>query len=186
MRFAACLVLLAVCAVRGADVRDCVCDLTSPETAQIRACSLCLEAAKHPASEHVILLKDNDPTKPNRWLVIPRAPYDGSDPLARMTEAERLALWNAAIDKGAQLWGTAWGVAMNGDIARRQCHAHIHVGKLLEAKLLESKEADNGFYVESAAQLPVITDGTGLWFHPVGGRLHVHIGEQVTEIVLMR
>jgi hypothetical protein len=180
MRFAASLIVLAVCAVR-ADVRDCVCDLTSPDAAQIKACSLCIEAAKHPASERVIVLKDNDPTKPDRWLVLPRAPFDGADPLQRMTEPERLAMWEAAMQKGMQLWGTAWGVAMNGDIARRQCHAHVHVGKLLDGK-----ETDNGYYVDGASQLPVIADGTGLWFHPVGGRLHVHIGEQVTETVLMR
>jgi hypothetical protein len=138
-------------------------------------------AAKHPASEHVILLKDNDPTKPNRWLAIPQAHIDGSDPLPRMSAPERLALWNAAIAKGRELWGDAWGVAMNGDIARRQCHAHVHVGKLLG-----DKENDNGYYIEDASQLPAIADGTGLWFHPVGGRLHVHIGEQITESVLMR
>jgi diadenosine tetraphosphate (Ap4A) HIT family hydrolase len=180
MRFAACLIVLAVCAVR-ADVRDCVCDLTSPDIAQTRGCSLCIEAAKHPASERVIILKDNDPTKPNRWLVLPQAHFDGSDPLERMSGRERLAMWNTAIAKGKELWGNAWGVAMNGDIARRQCHAHVHVGKLLEGK-----ETDNGYYVDGASQLPVIFDGTGLWFHPVGGRLHVHIGEQVTETVLMR
>ena len=70
---------------------------------------------------------------------------------------------------------------MNGDIARRQCHLHVHVGKLLEGK-----ELYNGYYIESAGQLPVASDGTGLWFHPSGKRLHVHTGEQVTETVLMR
>ena len=154
MRFASCLILLAVCAVR-ADVRDCVCDLANPDIAQIRGCSLCIEAAKHPASEHVILLKDNDPTKPNRWLALPQAPFDGSDPLMHMSEADRASLWNAAIAKGKELWGGAWAVAMNGDIARRQCHAHVHVGKLLDGK-----ETDNGYYVDGAAQLPVIADGT--------------------------
>jgi hypothetical protein len=34
--------------------------------------------------------------------------------------------------------------------------------------------------------LPAIADGTGLWFHPVGKRLHVHLGEQITETALMR
>ena len=180
MRFAALVVVLAACAVR-ADVRDCVCDLAASDVAQTRGCSLCAEAEKHPAAERVIVLKDNDPTKPNRWLVIPAAHVDGADPLERLSESDRLALWDAAIAKGKELWGSAWGVAMNGDIARRQCHAHVHVGKLLDGK-----ETDNGYFVEGAAQLPVIADGTGLWFHAVGGRLHVHIGEQVTETVLMR
>jgi hypothetical protein len=180
MRFAVWVVLLATCGVR-ADVRDCACDLSLPGIAEVRGCSLCIEAAKHLSSERVILVKDSDPTKPNRWLALPCKTIDGANPLAQMSAADRLELWNAAIAKGVELWGDGWGVAMNGDIARRQCHAHVHVGKLLEGK-----ENDNGVYVESAAQLPVISDGTGLWFHPVNGKLHVHAGEQVNETVLMR
>ena len=180
MRFAAWAILLAACAVR-ADVRDCVCDLARPDIAEVRGCSLCIEAAKHPAAEQVIIVRDSDPTKPNRWLALPRAVYDGANPLGRMSAAERLELWNAAIAKGVEMWGNGWGVAMNGDTARRQCHAHVHIGKLLEGK-----ENDNGVYVESAAQLPAISDGTGLWFHPLNGKLHVHAGEQITETVLMR
>lgn len=180
--------LFALCAFTlcegHADVRGCVCDLASPDVAQIRGCGLCVEAAKHPASEHVLLVKDNDPTKPNRWLAMPRAAYDGANPLARMSAAERLELWNAAIARGRELWGDAWGIAMNGDIARRQCHAHVHIGKLLEGK--EPANNDNGYYVDGPADLPAIADGTGLWFHPAGKRLHVHAGEQINESVLMR
>jgi len=180
MRFAAWVVLLATCGVR-ADVRDCVCDLASPGIADVRGCSLCIEAAKHPATERVIIVRDSDPTKPNRWLALPRAVYDGANPLARMSADERLELWNAAIAKGVEMWGNEWGVAMNGDIARRQCHAHVHIGKLLD-----DKDDDTGVYVDSAAQLPAISDGTGLWFHPSNGKLHVHAGEQINETVLMR
>jgi hypothetical protein len=181
---------LAACVATGAgagagsaraDVRDCVCTLESPDVGQTRGCSLCVEAAKHSASERVILVRDNDPTKPNRWLALPRAAYDGANPLAKMSAAERLELWDAAIAKGRELWGDSWAVAFNGDMARRQCHAHIHVGKLLEGK-----EDDNGYYVDDARQLPAIADGTGLWFHPAGKRLHVHAGEQINETVLMR
>jgi len=175
----------AICAVTAlsihADVRDCVCNLTSPAVAETRACSLCIEAAKQPADRPVFLVHDSDPTKPNRWLVLPRAPYDGSNPLARMTAPERLALWNAAIAKAKETWGDSWAVAMNGDIARRQCHAHIHVGKLLEGK-----ETETGVFIDNPSRLPAISDGTGLWFHPVGNRLHVHTGEQINETVLMR
>jgi diadenosine tetraphosphate (Ap4A) HIT family hydrolase len=180
MRFVACLALLSLCAVR-ADVRGCVCDVASPDIAQTRGCSLCVEAEKHPAAERVILVKDNDPTKPNRWLAMPRKAYDGADPLGRMSAAERLELWNAAVAKGKEIWGDGWAVAMNGDAARRQCHAHVHVGKLLEGK-----ESDNGSYVPGVEQLPVPSDGAGLWFHPAGNRLHVHMGEQINETVLMR
>jgi diadenosine tetraphosphate (Ap4A) HIT family hydrolase len=180
MRVVFATVLLAVCAA-SADVRDCICDLTNPDISRMRGCSLCVEAAKHPATERIILVKDNDPTKPNRWLVLPRAVYDGANPLAKMSAAERLELWNAAVARGKELWGDQWAVAMNGDIARRQCHAHVHVGRLLEGE-----EKDNGSYADSVADLPAISDGTGLWFHPAGKRLHVHTGEQITETVLMR
>jgi hypothetical protein len=149
--------------------------------AETRGCSLCIEAEKQPADHAIFLVHDSDPTKPNRWLVLPRAPYDGSNPLVQMTAAERLALWNAAIAKGKETWDNAWAVAMNGDIARRQCHAHVHVGKLLEGK-----ETETGVFIDSPSQLPAISDGTGLWFHPVGSRLHVHTGEQIDETVLMR
>jgi hypothetical protein len=190
MRFWVYLGLMGVCVsfwvgsgakTARADVRDCVCNLESPAIAQTHGCSLCVEAAKHPASEHVIEVKDNDPTKPNRWLMLPREHYDGANPLAKMSAAERTELWSAAIAKGVELWGDSWAVALNGDIARRQCHAHVHVGKLLE-----DKENDNGYYVDGPAQLPAIADGTGLWFHPAGKRLHVHAGEQINETVLMR
>jgi hypothetical protein len=107
--------------------------------------------------------------------------YDGPNPLARMSPAERLALWTAAIGKARELWGDSWAIAMNGDIARRQCHAHVHIGKLLDGK-----ETETGFYVDGPAALPAISDGTGLWFHPEGNRLHVHTGEQINETVLMR
>jgi len=94
-----------------ADVRDCVCTLTSPAIAETRGCSLCIEAARQPAGRAIFLVHDSDPTKPNRWLVLPRAPYDGPNPLARMTAPERLALWNAAIAKAKETWGNSWAVA---------------------------------------------------------------------------
>lgn len=164
-----------------ADVRDCVCKLDSPTLSTTRGCSLCVEAEKHPEDQIFFLVHDNDPSKPNRWLVIPRPHFDGANPLARMSAAERLAVWNAAIAKGKELWGDAWAVAMNGDIARRQCHPHIHVGRLLDGK-----ETGTGIYMDVPEQLPAVADGTGIWFHPAGNRLHVHLGEQTTETVLMR
>jgi hypothetical protein len=174
------LLLLTALAVRG-DVRECVCNLTDAETVETRACSLCLEAEKHPGAEPVFLVKDNDPAKPNRWLALPRAKYDGPNPLARMTAPERLAMWTIAIEKAHELWGDGWAVAMNGDIARKQCHAHVHIGRLLD-----EKETDAGIYIEGPASLPAIDDGAGLWFHPAGSRLHVHAGAQINETVLMR
>ena len=180
VRFRVLVCALAALFVR-ADVRDCVCKLDSPALSETKGCSLCIEAEKHLKDEPLFVVHDNDPSKPNRWLVIPRPHYDGSNPLAQMSDAERLAVWNAAIAKGKEAWGDSWAVAMNGDMARRQCHAHIHVGKLLDGK-----ETDQGIFVAGPAQLPKISDGTGIWFHPAGARLHVHLGEQITETVLMR
>ena len=166
------LVLVAAFAVR-ADVRDCVCDLANPRIAETRTCSLCLEAEKHPVSEAAFLQKDNDPTKPNRWLTLPRRHYDGSNPLTEMSAADRQVMWNLAIAKGRELWGDGWAVALNGDIARRQCHEHVHIGKLLN-----SNETGKAIYVDGPSELLVIADGAG--------RLHVHTGEQINETVLMR
>jgi len=172
--------VLAAFAVR-ADVRDCVCNLDSPSITETRGCSLCLEAEKQSSGAPVFALHDNDPAKPNRWLILTRAHVDGPNPLTKMSAGDRLAFWDAAIAKGKEVWGGDWAVAMNGDIARRQCHFHAHVGKLLDGK-----ESDAGFFVDGAADLPVLTDGTGFWFHPSGARLHVHEGEQNNEAVLLK
>jgi hypothetical protein len=185
VRYRLILLVLAACAGQ-ADVRNCNCDLASPAISETRACSLCLEAEKHPVTERIFLTRDNDPTKPNRWLAIPRAAYDGPNPLARMPAEERLLFWTTAIAKAKEVWGPdAWAIAMNGDISRRQCHAHVHIGKLLDEKKSEEIETA-GVLLDGPANLPAISDGTGLWFHPVGNGLHVHLGDQTTETVLMR
>jgi len=175
------IVLIAVTAVTVlADVRNCICDTGSPSAAAVSGCSLCLEADKHPASETIILVRDKDPLKPNRWLALPRARYDGANFLAQMAPAERLLLWNTAIGKAKEVWRDEWGIAMNGDVARRQCHAHVHIGKLIEP------ENDRGIYVDGPESLPVPADEAGYWFHPVGNRLHVHSGEQNNERTLLK
>ena len=48
--------------------------------------------------------------------------------------------------------------------------------------------AENPAFVEvdRPAGISIPTDGAGFWVHPVGNKLHVHAGEQVTEFVLMR
>ena len=107
--------------------------------------------------------------------------FDGSR-LDTMSEADRTALWTAAIAKAKEMWGDKWGLAYNGNASRTQCHAHIHIGKLLDGI-----ETDNFVVVAGPAQIPVPRDGMGLWVHPVeGGKLHVHLGEQICETVLLR
>ena len=161
-----------------ADVRTCACDLSKPESMAARECGLCREAENQPADATVFFLKDINPRKPNRWLALPRA---HTHTLNEMTPEARSALWSAAIEKARSLWGDQWGLAVNGDERRTQCHAHIHIGKLLDT-------AENPAFVEvdSPAGISIPTDGAGFWVHPVSNKLHVHSGEQVTEFVLMR
>ena len=98
-----------------------------------------------------------------------------------MTPTQRTELWSAAIEKAKSLWGDSWGLAVNGDESRTQCHAHIHIGKLLDG-------VETGRFVvaNGPAEIPVPDEGGGLWVHPDGGKLHVHLGEQITETVLLR
>ncbi|HTM48651.1 MAG TPA: hypothetical protein VL285_08225 [Bryobacteraceae bacterium] len=175
--------LLALCvgAPLVADVRNCACDVDVPETLTARECSLCRVAEEQPPGPPVFFLKDNNPRKPNRMLVLPRAHLKGPNSLSDMTSKDRLVLWTAAIAKARELWGEEWGLAVNGETARTQCHAHIHIGKLLN--LVETPKF---IVVQGPAQIPAPADGTGLWVHPAGGKLHVHLNEQITETVLLR
>ena len=164
-----------------ADVSKCACDPANPEVMQTRECSLCREAEKQDTAPAIFYLKDNNPRKPNRWLVLPRSHGKGPHDLFDMAESDRVQLWNAAIAKGRELWGDGWGLAVNGNINRTQCHTHIHIGKLLQGI-----ETQNFVVVDGPAQIPAPKDGSGLWVHPDGGKLHVHLGEQITETVLLR
>jgi hypothetical protein len=175
-------VLLAFAAlVATAEVSDCGCDVAKPETLEARQCALCREAEKHPPETGMFFLKDSNPRKPNRWLLIPRAHWDGEHPLDLMTPEQRTAMWAAAIEKAKALWGDEWGIAMNGDRVRTQCHPHVHIGKLLQGI-----ETPNFIVVTAPEQIPATKDGLGLWIHPQGNKLHVHLGEQITETVLLR
>lgn len=172
------LTVFLLAAAAFSDVRNCACDLAKPDTLAARECSLCREAENHPAAPAVFFLKDNNPRKPNRWLALPRAHVHA---LADMTPEARLDLWTSAIEKARSLWGDQWGLAMNGDERRTQCHAHIHIGKLLDGV-----ETVNFVEASGPAEIPVPKDGSGFWIHAAGNKLHVHAGEQVTEFVLMR
>jgi hypothetical protein len=174
--------LVAIFPLAFADVSHCACDIANPETMTARECGLCKEAEKQPADGQVFFLKDTNPRKPNRWLALPRIHGKGGDSFLDMTTAQRTALWSAAIDKAKELWGDQWGLAYNGDQSRTQCHAHVHIGKLLQGI-----ETDNFVVVSGPAQIPAPKDGTGLWVHPSeGGKLHVHLNEQICETVLLR
>jgi CDP-diacylglycerol pyrophosphatase len=164
-----------------ADVRTCQCDVARPETMDARECSLCKEAEKQPGYVSYFALRDTNPTKPNRWIMLPR--FHGNHPqqLLEMTPAQRTGYWAAAIDKAQAEWGDTWGIALNGTEKRTQCHIHIHIGKLLP-----DMENDHFVVVDGPAQIPVPKDGDGEWVHPAGGKLHVHTDEQAGELKLQR
>jgi hypothetical protein len=174
----AALVILAGVAAMAAT--ECFCSPEQPESMTARQCSLCREAEKQPAGEGVFFLKDINPRKPNRWLALPREHFGGLHHLHDMPLAARTALWTGAIEKAREMWGDDWGVAYNGEKVRTQCHTHIHIGKMM-------KHVENGKFIviSKPSQIPAAA-GEGIWVHGAGKKMHVHVGEQTTETVLMR
>jgi len=170
--------LVAVC-VR-ADIAGCACDPQQPATLEPRECGLTREAMKHPSGSSIFFLKDISPRKQQRMLALPCRAGKGVYRLSDLTPGERLELWTAAIEKAKELWGEDWGVAVNGDKVRTQCHPHVHIGKFLKAA-----EKKGYTVIRHPRQIPV-PDGDGLWIHPAGGGMHVHRGEQICETVLLR
>ena len=159
---------------------ECNCDPAQPATMEARQCSLCREAEKQSPEIELFFLKDNNPRKPNRWLVLPRAHQSGRHHFHEAPEELRRDLWNAAIGKGRELFGEEWGVAYNGEKVRTQCHLHLHIGRFITAA-----ENDRFIVVSSVDEIPV-PPGEGVWIHPVNGKLHVHYGEQICETALVR
>ena len=164
-----------------ADVRNCLCDVARPETLTPRECSLCKAAEAQPPEHAFFVLRDANPNKPHRWLALPR--FHGTNPqrLADFTPEQRTAYWTFAIAKGHEFFGDAWGLALNSLERRTQCHAHIHIGKLLDGV-----ENDSFTVVDGPADIPLPRDGDGLWVHPSGGKLHVHTGDPAPELLLER
>jgi hypothetical protein len=178
--FRAALLTLFVCVMAVNGAVECDCDPARPETMTARQCGLCREAEKQPADVEVFFLKDINPRKPNRWLALPRKHGSGLHHLHDLSEHDRTVLWTAAIQKARELWGDEWGLAYNGEKVRTQCHTHIHIGKLIQGI-----ETDNFIVVNGPADIPA-PPGEGLWIHPVGGKYHVHLGEQTVETTLLR
>lgn len=163
------------------DVAGCVCDPAEPVSLEARECGLTREALKQPDTPAVFFLKDINPRKPNRLLALPRSVRKGVYRISEMTPKERAELWSAAIARARKLWGQDWGLAMNGDLVRTQCHVHIHIGKFVQGA-----ESDNFTVIQSVEEIPV-PDAEGLWIHATGdGKMHVHTGEILTETILVR
>lgn len=163
-----------------ADVSRCACDPARPETLKERNCSLCAEAEKQPADVEFLVLKDINPRKPNRWLVLPRMHLPGAHDLHQMPKPVRDRFWRFAIQVAREKFGDDWGIAYNGASVRTQCHLHFHIGRFVRAA-----ETSRFLLVRRVEDIPAPA-GSGLWVHPVPGGYHVHLGEQITETALVR
>ena len=181
MRTAGIVLLLLGAPLAFADMPGCSCDPADAKSMEARECGLSREALAQPSGKPAFFLKDINPRKPNRLLALPSVVRKGEYTLSEMSPQARLALWTDAIQKAKELWGEHWAVAYNGDEVRTQCQPHVHIGKLIEG--VESEEFVE---VDGPAQIPVPVNGEGLWVHPQGRKLHVHLGEQLTESVLLR
>jgi diadenosine tetraphosphate (Ap4A) HIT family hydrolase len=176
--------LLLVLQAGHADVRSCQCDPARPETMDARECSLCKVAEAQPPDSAYFLLKDSNPNKPNRWLALPRSHGEKPQDLRTMTAAERTAYWTFAIAEARKKFGDAWGLAINSIERRTQCHVHIHVGRLRKEGVEEAIPAFD--VVDGPADIPYERVGDGLLVHPVGGKFHVHRGNDSPELQLDR
>jgi diadenosine tetraphosphate (Ap4A) HIT family hydrolase len=167
-----------------ADVRTCQCEPSKPETMTARECSLCAVAEQQPPDAAYFILKDSNPNKPNRWLALPRSHGQKPQDLQTMTAQERTDYWTFAIAEARKKFGDAWGLAINSIERRTQCHMHIHIGKLRAEGVEEAIPAFD--VVDGPADIPVERVADGLLVHPVGGKFHVHRGNDSPELQLDR
>jgi len=176
----------------------CPCDHSVAETLlAYPQCSLCLESEFHPPFPPYFFVQDINPTKPNRWLILPKAHDKGMQNLSDLSTDVSSEFWAAAVRKAEEVWGNRWGLAVNGELARSQCHAHVHIGKLLDG--VEGK----GFLFKAGrsripGKAPITVagpdsikapgKGAAFWIHPVGKKLHLHVEDvsAAAESVLMR
>lgn len=169
--------LLAALVLR-ADFVTCNCDPAKPETLENRQCSLCREAEKQTPDAAVFFLKDANPSKPNRWLALPRT---HERPIELLTGAQRAELWTTSMRKAKSLFGDQWAIAYNAPSVQTQCHVHLHLGRLIPGV-----ETTRFITIAKIGDIPVPASGEGYWVHPQGNEFHVHTGEQITETVLER
>ena len=164
----------------AADVTNCACDVTKPETLKARECSLCVEEEKHAATVEFFIVKDINPRKPNRWLVLPQAHSEGPHALHLLPAATRTRFWQYAIDQAKEHFGDEWAIAYNGLITRTQCHLHVHVGRWIKA-------ADTVKFklVKRVEDIPA-PDDSGILIRPTKGGFLVLTGEQIMETALVR
>ena len=160
-------------------VVGCPCDHADAASLDGRVCSLCRTAEEQ--TEPVYFLKDISPSKPNRYLALPRHHGSGLQSLEDLDDAEREAVWTAAIRRAEELFGPRWGLAHNSYFFRTQCHAHIHMGPL-------SPEVEDvgGELFANPAEFPKPAGSQGVWLHPKSGQYCLHLDRDLAEVVLIR
>jgi CDP-diacylglycerol pyrophosphatase len=164
----------------AADVTNCACDPSRPETMKARECSLCNEAEKRPADAPFFILKDVNPRKPNRWLALPRAHTAGPHALHLLPNEARAQFWRYAIQQAAERFGEDWALAYNGQRVRTQCHLHLHIGRWIKAAgTVKFKR------VKRIEDFPAPED-SGILVRPIKGGFLVLTGEQIMETALVR
>ena len=137
-------------------------------------------AEKQPADAAVFFLKDINPRKPNRWLALPRA---HTHALADLTAGRSVSRCGTRpsrkpVDCGA-INGRWLSTATSG---ARSATLHVHIGKLLDGVENDELRGES----DDPPDIPIPADGAGILDTPVGGKLHVHSGEQRHRNVLMR
>jgi len=160
-------------------VVSCPCDHRRPGGLEGRVCGLCRTAAEGESEFYV--LKDINPRKPNRHLILPRAHDTDLQGPSSLSPDERARYWRAAIEKARELHGDGWGLAANGHFFRTQCHAHIHIGPLSP-----QLEHDDGELFDDPTEFPNVGVESGIWVHQRGERYCVHLDRDLAEVVLVR
>jgi diadenosine tetraphosphate (Ap4A) HIT family hydrolase len=158
----------------------CACDPANPETLKVRNCSLVNEALKQPPEVATFVLKDINPRKPQRWLVLPREYRGGIHPMHDLPRSERLDLWKFAVKTAQEKFGEDWALAYNGPKVRTQCHLHIHVGRWIKAA-----DTTKFKYIARIEDLPNPED-SGILLRPWKSGFKVLTGEQIMETALVR
>jgi len=160
-------------------VVSCPCDHAAPDGLEDRVCGLCRTAEQQQAEFYVV--KDINPRKPRRHLILPREHGRDLQGPSSLTAEKRARYWRAAIEKARELHGDNWGLAANGHFFRTQCHAHIHIGPLSP-----QMEHAAGELFDDPAEFPNVGVERGIWVHPREARLCVHRDRDLAEVVLER
>jgi len=175
------VLVLEACAVSphrsAVSVRPpCHCDHEVLASLTTRECSLCQVASQH--TEAIFVLKDNDPRKPNRWLVLPsRHETPGIQLLRSLERAERNEFLLAAVREAEKRFPDGWGIAINEDSERTQCHLHVHLGPARRGIACPRAGASR---TDASTLLDGIDLDGEIWIHSDGGGGGYHVHTTVT------